>query len=74
MNMILHGINSAQIANEDTLLYPQHFDDSGELLLFDRVLTNPPSHRITVRPQGAWPTRSAWPLVGSRRRSARRPT
>ena len=42
MNMILHGISNADIANEDTLAAPQHFDDSGELLLFDRVLTNPP--------------------------------
>lgn len=42
MNMILHGINNADIANEDTLAAPQHKDDSGELLRFDRVLTNPP--------------------------------
>jgi type I restriction enzyme M protein len=42
MNMILHGINNADIANEDTLAVPQHKDESGELLLFDRVLTNPP--------------------------------
>jgi type I restriction enzyme M protein len=42
MNMILHGISNAQIANEDTLVDPQFFDDSGELLLFHRVLTNPP--------------------------------
>ena len=42
MNMILHGISNAAIANEDTLAAPQQFDDSGELLLFDRVLTNPP--------------------------------
>jgi len=42
MNMILHGINNADIANEDTLADPRHFDDSGELLLFERVLTNPP--------------------------------
>lgn len=42
MNMILHGINNADIANEDTLAEPQHRDEFGELLLFDRVLTNPP--------------------------------
>jgi type I restriction enzyme M protein len=42
MNMILHGINNADIANEDTLAAPQHKDESGELLRFDRVLTNPP--------------------------------
>ena len=42
MNMILHGIPDAEIHNEDTLLEPQHLDDDGELLRFDRVLTNPP--------------------------------
>jgi type I restriction enzyme M protein len=42
MNMILHGIINADIANEDTLVTPQHIDDGGELLRFDRVLTNPP--------------------------------
>ncbi|MGA2830498.1 MAG: class I SAM-dependent DNA methyltransferase [Streptosporangiaceae bacterium] len=42
MNMILHGITNADIANEDTLTVPQHLDDRGELLRFDRVLTNPP--------------------------------
>lgn len=42
MNMILHGITNADIANEDTLTAPQHLDDRGELLLFERVLTNPP--------------------------------
>jgi type I restriction enzyme M protein len=42
MNMILHGINNADIANDDTLAAPQHRDESGELLRFDRVLTNPP--------------------------------
>ena len=42
MNMILHGINNADIANDDTLADPQHKDEYGELLRFDRVLTNPP--------------------------------
>ena len=42
MNMILHGINNADIANEDTLAAPRHKDESGERLLFDRVPTNPP--------------------------------
>jgi len=41
MNMILHGIAGADLRNEDTLAAPQHLDD-GELLRFDRVLTNPP--------------------------------
>ncbi len=42
MNMILHGIRNADIANEDTLSAPQHKDEYSELLRFHRVLTNPP--------------------------------
>lgn len=42
MNMILHGINNADIENDDTLSTPKHVDDRGNLLRFDRVLTNPP--------------------------------
>jgi type I restriction enzyme M protein len=42
MNMILHGIVNAELENEDTLASPQHFEDDGTLMTFDRVLTNPP--------------------------------
>lgn len=41
MNMLLHGISTADLQNEDTLADPQHVKD-GELMRFDRVLTNPP--------------------------------
>jgi len=41
MNMILHGIMDADIRNEDTLANPEHLD-RGELMRFDRVITNPP--------------------------------
>lgn len=41
MNMLLHGIGSADLRNEDTLAEPQHVE-GGELMRFDRVLTNPP--------------------------------
>ena len=41
MNMLLHGINSADLRNEDTLTDPQHVE-GGELMRFDRILTNPP--------------------------------
>src|SRR6266704_921601 len=41
MNMILHGIPDADIRNEDTLAAPQHLE-GGELMRFDRVITNPP--------------------------------
>lgn len=44
MNMLLHGMESPNLQNEDTLGEPQHFDEksTGELLRFDRILTNPP--------------------------------
>ncbi len=41
MNMLLHGINDADLKNDDTLANPEHLSD-GELKRFDRVITNPP--------------------------------
>lgn len=41
MNMILHGVLNAILENDDTLAGPAHMED-GELMRFDRVLTNPP--------------------------------
>ncbi|MCG5494655.1 type I restriction-modification system subunit M [Ectothiorhodospira variabilis] len=41
MNMLLHGVNSADLRNDDTLTDPQHVE-GGELKRFDRILTNPP--------------------------------
>ena len=41
MNMILHGIMDADILNGDTLGEPLH-TEGGELMRFDRVITNPP--------------------------------
>ena len=41
MNMLLHGIATADLQNEDTLASPQH-TEGGELIRFDRVLSNPP--------------------------------
>ena len=55
MNMILHGINNADLANDDTLAAPQH-RTNGELLQFDQVLTNPPFSQNYE--QRAWSTRS----------------
>lgn len=40
MNMLLHGIATADLQNEDTLADPQHVE-GGELTRFDRILTNP---------------------------------
>ena len=42
MNMILHGIPSADIRQGDTLRDPQHLAPGGELRRFDRVTANPP--------------------------------
>ncbi|MGQ7262932.1 type I restriction-modification system subunit M [Vreelandella sp. V005] len=41
MNMLLHGITSSSLENEDTLEHPRHVKN-GELQRFDRILTNPP--------------------------------
>jgi hypothetical protein len=41
MNMILHGAPDADIQNEDTIGRPLHKEE-GELMLFDRVISNPP--------------------------------
>jgi type I restriction enzyme M protein len=41
MNMLLHGISTADIRNDDTLASPLHVEN-GELIRFDRVITNPP--------------------------------
>lgn len=41
MNMLLHGITTADLQNDDTLEKPRHVKD-GKLISFDRILTNPP--------------------------------
>lgn len=41
MNMFLHGVFNADICKGDTLRDPQH-TRGGELMLFDRVIANPP--------------------------------
>jgi type I restriction enzyme M protein len=42
MNMFLHGVYSADIRKGDTLREPQHREDNGGLMVFDRVIANPP--------------------------------
>ncbi len=49
MNMLLHGIEAADIRQEDTLRRPQHKAESGELARFDRVLANPPFSQNYIR-------------------------
>lgn len=41
MNMILHDVTDADIRNADTIAQPLH-TEGGELMLFDRILANPP--------------------------------
>jgi type I restriction enzyme M protein len=42
MNMLLHGVRSADIRQGDTLREPLHLDRTGEIRRFDRVIANPP--------------------------------
>ncbi|WP_432737398.1 N-6 DNA methylase [Maridesulfovibrio sp. FT414] len=42
MNMILHGIVSQDIRQEDVLKRPLHLTDTHELKTWDRVIANPP--------------------------------
>ncbi len=59
MNMILHGITDAGIENGDTLAAPQHVE-GGELLRFDRVLSNPPFSQNYTRAGMLFPERFAY--------------
>lgn len=59
MNMLLHGIEHADIRQEDTLRRPQHKAESGELARFDRVLANPPFSQNYIRKDIDYPGRFA---------------
>lgn len=59
MNMLLHGIDHADIRQEDTLKRPQHRDDRNELKRFDRVLANPPFSQNYSRKEMEFPGRFA---------------
>ncbi|MBM4458233.1 MAG: SAM-dependent DNA methyltransferase, partial [Chloroflexi bacterium] len=56
MNMILHDIPDARIENDDTLLNPLHLD-GGELMRFDRVISNPPFSQNYTREGLKFPER-----------------
>lgn len=56
MNMILHGIPDANIQNEDVLTNPLHLE-GGELMRFDRVITNPPFSQNYTREGMKFPER-----------------
>ncbi|MFJ5952536.1 N-6 DNA methylase [Streptomyces noursei] len=42
MNLLLHEVADGDIRHGDTLADPKHTTPSGELMRFDRILTNPP--------------------------------
>lgn len=42
LNMLLHNFGSADLRKGDTLTDPQHTTGAKELMLFDRVIANPP--------------------------------
>ncbi|MGH1394707.1 MAG: N-6 DNA methylase [Trichormus sp.] len=56
INMLLHGIRDADIHNDDTLFNPLHIAD-GELIRFDRVISNPPFSQNYTREGIAFPGR-----------------
>lgn len=56
MNMILHGIADADMRNGDTLAEPLHVE-GGELMRFDRVITNPPFSQNYTRDGILFPER-----------------
>jgi type I restriction enzyme M protein len=49
MNMLLHGVRSADVRQGDTIKEPQHLDKNGEIRRFDRVIANPPFSQNYVR-------------------------
>lgn len=59
MNMLLHGIEHADIRQEDTLRRPQHRADGGELARYDRVLANPPFSQNYIKKGIEYPGRFA---------------
>ena len=56
MNMLLHGIPDANLQNFDTLTAPAHVE-GGELVHFDRVLSNPPFSQNYTRHGMKFPER-----------------
>jgi type I restriction enzyme M protein len=59
MNMLLHGIPDADIQNENTLTEPLHVE-GGELMRFDRVISNPPFSQNYSRTDMKFPERFAY--------------
>lgn len=61
MNMLLHGIQDADIRQEDTIRHPQHKAENNELRRFDRILANPPFSQNYIKNGIDYPGRfSVW--------------
>ncbi|RLJ00859.1 MAG: SAM-dependent DNA methyltransferase, partial [Candidatus Aenigmatarchaeota archaeon] len=56
MNLLLHGIPDADIRHGDTLANPLHLEE-GELMRFDRVISNPPFSQNYAREGMPFPER-----------------
>jgi type I restriction enzyme M protein len=56
MNLLLHGISDAKIEHGDTLANPLHVDE-GELIHYDRVISNPPFSQNYEREGMKYPER-----------------
>src|SRR5438128_3297448 len=59
LNMLLHGVQGAEIQLEDTLLHPMH-REAGELERFDRVIANPPFSQNYTKSNMEYPERFRW--------------
>jgi len=57
MNLLLHGVRSADVRQGDTIKDPQHLDKKGEIRRFDRVIANPPFSQNYVRNGMKFPER-----------------
>ncbi len=57
MNMLLHGIPTADIRQEDTIRHPQHKAESGELRRFNRIAANPPFSQNYIKKDIDFPGR-----------------
>lgn len=63
MNMMLHGIRSADIRQGDTIKDPQHLAENGEIRRFDRCLRSS-RHSTGRRTSGGFG--SEWPIIRPR--------
>src|SRR5438132_5021480 len=59
LNMLLHGIQGADIQLQNTFLHPMH-REAGELERFDRVIANPPFSQNYSRTDMEFPERFRW--------------